>query len=268
MKQPGDTLSLSCKVSGYSLSDGCCCTDWIRQQAGKSLEWVGRICSGDGTAYNSKLNNRFSISQVKSSNTLTLHGNRLQTEDSAVYYCARYPQNKKVSFPLYLMVQMLPFPAVTLGGVECDIEHKQSSWLVIKPGETVSITCTVTGASITDSSSYLGTGWIRQPAGKALEWINHIYYDGSTNHKDSLKNKFSVSRDTSSNTVTLTGNRLQTEDASVYYCARLRPTFFSSGESPEVFVSSCILKHAGLGGGKFLHSVQGGKAKEDSFRVF
>uniref|UniRef100_A0AAY4C6H8 Ig-like domain-containing protein n=1 Tax=Denticeps clupeoides TaxID=299321 RepID=A0AAY4C6H8_9TELE len=92
MKQPGDTLSLSCKVSGYSLSDGCCCTDWIRQQAGKSLEWVGRICYDDSTAYNSKLNNRFSISQVKSSNTLTLHGNRLQTEDAAVYYCARDPQ--------------------------------------------------------------------------------------------------------------------------------------------------------------------------------
>uniref|UniRef100_A0AAY4BSR3 Ig-like domain-containing protein n=1 Tax=Denticeps clupeoides TaxID=299321 RepID=A0AAY4BSR3_9TELE len=98
--------------------------------------------------------------------------------------------------------------------------HKQSSWLVIKPGETVSITCTVTGASITDSSSYYGTGWIRQPTGKALEWINNIYYDGNKDAKESLKNKFSVSRDTSSNTVTLTGNRLQTEDSAVYYCAR------------------------------------------------
>uniref|UniRef100_A0AAY4C614 Ig-like domain-containing protein n=1 Tax=Denticeps clupeoides TaxID=299321 RepID=A0AAY4C614_9TELE len=107
---------------------------------------------------------------------------------------------KKVPFLLYLLVQML--------------------WLVIKPGETVSITCTVTGASITDSSSYYGTGWIRQPAGKALEWINNIYYDGNKDAKESLKNKFSVSRDTSSNTVTLTGNRLQTEDSAVYYCAR------------------------------------------------
>uniref|UniRef100_A0AAY4C542 Ig-like domain-containing protein n=1 Tax=Denticeps clupeoides TaxID=299321 RepID=A0AAY4C542_9TELE len=115
---------------------------------------------------------------------------------------------KKVPFLLYLLVQMLK------------ISCSSTCWLVIKPGETVSITCTVTGASITDSSSYYGTGWIRQPAGKALEWINHIYYDGSTNHKDSLKNKFSVSRDTSSNTGTLTGNRLQTEDSAVYYCAR------------------------------------------------
>uniref|UniRef100_A0AAY4BRJ8 Ig-like domain-containing protein n=1 Tax=Denticeps clupeoides TaxID=299321 RepID=A0AAY4BRJ8_9TELE len=126
--------------------------------------------------------------------------------------------------------------------VECDIEHKQSSWLVIKPGETVSITCTVTGASITDSSSYLGTGWIRQPAGKALEWINHIYYDGSTNHKDSLKNKFSVSRDTSSNTVTLTGNRLQTEDAAVYYCARLRPTVVKTSSSLNKKLSMLHMK--------------------------
>uniref|UniRef100_A0AAY4BTU5 Ig-like domain-containing protein n=1 Tax=Denticeps clupeoides TaxID=299321 RepID=A0AAY4BTU5_9TELE len=93
VQPPGQPLTLTCKVSGYSVTDSSYCTHWIRQpQAGKSLEWVGSICSGDGTAYNSKLNNRFSISQVKSSNTLTLHGNRLQTEDAAVYYCAREPQ--------------------------------------------------------------------------------------------------------------------------------------------------------------------------------
>uniref|UniRef100_A0A4W4EY78 Ig-like domain-containing protein n=1 Tax=Electrophorus electricus TaxID=8005 RepID=A0A4W4EY78_ELEEL len=92
--------------------------------------------------------------------------------------------------------------------------------VVVKPGDPLTITCRVTGASITDSSSHYGTGWIRQPAGKALEWINSIDYDGDIYKKDSLKNKFVVSRDTSSNTITLQGQNLQAEDTAVYYCAR------------------------------------------------
>ena len=81
------------------------------------------------------------------------------------------------------------------------------------------VTCKVTGASITDSS-YYGTAWIRQPAGQALEWINVLYYTEVKYEKDSLKNKFSISRDTSSNTITLQGQNMQPEDTAVYYCAR------------------------------------------------
>ncbi|TWW69684.1 Ig heavy chain V region 5A [Takifugu flavidus] len=67
-------------------------------------------------------------------------------------------------------------------------------------------------------SSYW-THWIRQPAGKGLEWIGQIYTGGSY-YKDSLKNKFSISLDSSSSTVTLNGVNVQPEDTAVYYCAR------------------------------------------------
>ncbi|KAL6476101.1 hypothetical protein MHYP_G00146000 [Metynnis hypsauchen] len=103
--------------------------------------------------------------------------------------------------------------------VFCATELIQPDSVLIKPAEPLTITCRVSGASITDSS-YYGTAWIRQPAGKTLEWINTIYYNGNKNAKDSLKSKFSVSRDTSSNTVTLQGQNLQAEDTAVYYCAR------------------------------------------------
>ncbi|KAK3506319.1 hypothetical protein QTP70_016081 [Hemibagrus guttatus] len=58
--------------------------------------------------------------------------------------------------------------------VFCATELIQPDSLLIKAGETLTITCKVSGASITDSSSHYGTAWIRQPAGKALEWINTI----------------------------------------------------------------------------------------------
>ncbi|KAK3506067.1 hypothetical protein QTP70_020957 [Hemibagrus guttatus] len=117
-------------------------------------------------------------------------------------------------------VLVKPGESFSISYVFCATELIQPDSLLIKPGETLTITCKVSGASITDSSSHYGTAWIRQPAGKALEWINSIYYSGGINKKDSLKDKFSVSRDTSSNTVTLRGQNMQTEDTAVYYCAR------------------------------------------------
>nr|ACI67895.1 Ig heavy chain V region 5A precursor [Salmo salar] len=90
--QPGQPLTLSCKVSGYSLTSSSYCTGWVRQHAGKALEWVGYICSSGNIYYSDKLKNKFSISRDTSSNTVFLKGQSLQTEDTAVYYCARYSQ--------------------------------------------------------------------------------------------------------------------------------------------------------------------------------
>ncbi|KAJ8283319.1 hypothetical protein COCON_G00021690, partial [Conger conger] len=86
---PGHSLTISCKVSGYSLTSSCCCTNWIRQPAGKALEWVGRICYDGSTAYKDSLKNKFTISRDTSSSTMSLHGSSMQTGDTAVYYCAR-----------------------------------------------------------------------------------------------------------------------------------------------------------------------------------
>ncbi|KAJ8283312.1 hypothetical protein COCON_G00021620, partial [Conger conger] len=97
------------------------------------------------------------------------------------------------------------------------VELTQPGSMVVTPGHSLTISCKVSGYSLT--STYC-TGWIRQPAGKALEWIGIICYDGATAYKDSLKNKFTISRDTSSSTVSLQGSSLQTGDTAVYYCAR------------------------------------------------
>ncbi|KAF7698379.1 hypothetical protein HF521_004889 [Silurus meridionalis] len=102
--------------------------------------------------------------------------------------------------------------------VECAVELTQVSSVMLKPGDSLTLSCKVSGYSVTDNS--YATGWIRQPAGKTLEWINHIWGGGSIGQKDSLKSKFSISKDGSSSTVTLRGQNMQTEDTAVYYCAR------------------------------------------------
>ena len=93
--------------------------------------------------------------------------------------------------------------------------------MVVKPGEILSLTCKVSGYSVSDNS--YATAWIRQPAGKQMEWIFHMWGGGNFYENNNLKNKFSYSRDTSSNTLTLQGQNLQTEDTAVYYCARYPP---------------------------------------------
>ncbi|KAI5097715.1 hypothetical protein C0J45_13024 [Silurus meridionalis] len=97
---PGQSLTLTCKVSGYSLSDSSYCTAWIqqpagkiRQPAGKTLEWVVQICGDGRTDYSEKLKSRFQVTRDTSSSTVTLTGQNMQTEDTAVYYCAREPHS-------------------------------------------------------------------------------------------------------------------------------------------------------------------------------
>uniref|UniRef100_A0A3P9BUH3 Ig-like domain-containing protein n=1 Tax=Maylandia zebra TaxID=106582 RepID=A0A3P9BUH3_9CICH len=87
--------------------------------------------------------------------------------------------------------------------------------LTLQPGQRLTISC-----QVTYSISTYWTAWIRQPAGKGLEWVGGSGVGHSTLYKDSLKNKFSISLDSSSNTVTLNGQNLQPEDTAVYYCAR------------------------------------------------
>uniref|UniRef100_A0A4W5KAD5 Ig-like domain-containing protein n=1 Tax=Hucho hucho TaxID=62062 RepID=A0A4W5KAD5_9TELE len=88
--------------------------------------------------------------------------------------------------------------------------------MTVQSGQPLTISC-----KVSYSVTSLHTAWIRQPTGKTLEWIGYIRSGGSTAYKDSLKNKFSITRDTSGNTLFLKGQCLQPEDTAVYYCVRL-----------------------------------------------
>uniref|UniRef100_A0A8C4DQK7 Ig-like domain-containing protein n=1 Tax=Dicentrarchus labrax TaxID=13489 RepID=A0A8C4DQK7_DICLA len=91
----------------------------------------------------------------------------------------------------------------------------QPASVTVQPGQRLTITC-----QVSYSVSVYYTAWIRQPAGKGLEWIGMAAVGYTTYYKDSLKNKFSITIDSSSNTVTLNGQNVQPEDSAVYYCAR------------------------------------------------
>ncbi|KAK6312128.1 hypothetical protein J4Q44_G00177920 [Coregonus suidteri] len=86
LKKLGETISLSCKISGFTFDSHN--THWIRQPAGKSLEWMGY--SGLGLGYHAKrFEGRMETTKDTSNSMMTLMLSGVRAEDSAVYYCAR-----------------------------------------------------------------------------------------------------------------------------------------------------------------------------------
>ncbi|KAI5623134.1 Ig heavy chain V region 914 [Silurus asotus] len=87
VKRPGESVTVSCTVSGFSV--GSYYMHWIRQKPGRGLEWIGRIDTGTGTAFAQSLQGQFSITKDTNKNMLYLEVKSLKAEDTAVYYCAR-----------------------------------------------------------------------------------------------------------------------------------------------------------------------------------
>nr|XP_030857455.2 uncharacterized protein LOC115930559 [Gorilla gorilla gorilla] len=196
--KPSQTLSLTCTVSGGSISSSDYYWSWIRQPAGKGLEWIGHIYTSGSTNYNPSLKSRVTISVDTSKNQFSLKLSSVTASDTAVYYCARD----------------------TVRGGECEPRHKppcreaeregagaaqgqqaargahrargRCTVGLVEPSQTLSLTCAVSGFSITTSASCWS--WIHESTWEGLQWIRRTRHEGSKNSHPLLMNPVTISK--------------------------------------------------------------------------
>ncbi|KAJ1137456.1 hypothetical protein NDU88_003854 [Pleurodeles waltl] len=96
----------------------------------------------------------------------------------------------------------------------------QSGEGLLKPSQSLELTCAVSGASITDSGKVYSIQWVRQPPGKGLQWVGGIWHGGNAAYTQSLQSRCAVTRDTSKNEVYLQLRQMAADDQGTYHCAR------------------------------------------------
>nr|NDP07460.1 immunoglobulin mu heavy chain [Bos taurus] len=112
--------------------------------------------------------------------------------------------------PLWTLLFVLSAPR----GVLSQVQLRESGPSLVKPSQTLSLTCTVSGFSL---SSY-GVGWVRQAPGKALECLGDINTSGSTDYNPALKSRLTITKDNSKSQISLSLSSVTTEDTATYYC--------------------------------------------------
>nr|NDP12305.1 immunoglobulin mu heavy chain [Bos taurus] len=115
--------------------------------------------------------------------------------------------------PLWTLLFVLSAPR----GVLSQVQLRESGPSLVKPSQTLSLTCTTSGFSLT---SY-AVNWVRQAPGKPLEWVGGIANNGGTCYNPALKSRLSITKDNSKNEVSLSVSSVTPEDTATYYCAKI-----------------------------------------------
>nr|NDP08205.1 immunoglobulin mu heavy chain [Bos taurus] len=114
--------------------------------------------------------------------------------------------------PLWTLLFVLSAPR----GVLSQVQLRESGPSLVKPSQTLSLTCTVSGFSL---NSY-NVDWVRQAPGKALECLGAISGRGNTAYNPALKSRLSITKDNSKSQVSLSLISVTAEDTATYYCAK------------------------------------------------
>nr|NDP18041.1 immunoglobulin gamma heavy chain [Bos taurus] len=114
--------------------------------------------------------------------------------------------------PLWTLLFVLSAPR----GVLSQVQLRESGPSLVKPSQTLSLTCTVSGFSLNNYA----VGWVRQAPGKALECLGAIDSRGGIGYNPALKSRLSITKDSDKSQVSLELSSVTMEDTAIYFCTK------------------------------------------------
>nr|NDP05026.1 immunoglobulin mu heavy chain [Bos taurus] len=127
--------------------------------------------------------------------------------------------------PLWTLLFVLSAPR----GVLSQVQLRESGPSLVKPSQTLSLTCTASGFSLSNNA----VGWVRQAPGKALEWLGSVVTCGNTGYNPGLKSRLSITKDNSRTQVSLSLSSVASEDSATYYCTTVVQKTHKVGACPD-----------------------------------
>ncbi|EPQ20780.1 Ig heavy chain V-III region VH26 [Myotis brandtii] len=133
----------------------------------------------------------------------------------------RHPEPKHLrQDPSSSTMDLVPscvFLLIISQGVQCEEQLVESGGGLVQPGGSLRLSCAASGFTFSTYS----IDWVRQAPGKGLECVARIS-EGSSYiyYANSVKGRFTISRDNAKNTLSLKMSSLRAEDMAVYYCSR------------------------------------------------
>nr|5ILT_H Chain H, bovine Fab A01 heavy chain [Bos taurus] len=115
------------------------------------------------------------------------------------------------------------------------VQLRESGPSLVKPSQTLSLTCTASGFSLSDKA----VGWVRQAPEKALEWLGSIDTSGTTGYNSGLKSRLSIIKDNSKSQVSLSVSSVTTEDSATYYCTIVHQETSRRGPDGYSWICEC-----------------------------
>nr|5XS7_H Chain H, Heavy chain of Fab 1D5 [Mus musculus] len=119
-----------------------------------------------------------------------------------------------------------------------EVQLVESGGGLVKPGGSLKLSCAASGFAF---STY-DMSWVRQTPEKRLELVAHISSGGGyIYYPDTVKGRFTISRDNAKNTLYLQMSSLKSEDTAMYYCTRQKGLYYGFdywGQGTTLTVSS------------------------------